>query len=139
MVAAVAGGVPVKGAPLLPTMRLPPRVLTLRKQVPHDSLPPSKPAVVLLTPEVRTLQKEVHHDSLYPLKAVVPPLDRPRQHPAALAPAQCYSTVRHLPAAHCGKRTSAPSQSYRKGGGLAAAAATVLYCGRRCTSAPSQS
>ena len=43
-------------------------------------------------------------------------------------------------ALYCGRRcTSAPSQSYRRGGDLAAAAATALYCGRRCTSAPSQS
>ena len=37
MVAAVAGGVPVKGAPLLPTVRLPPGVRTPREQVHHDS------------------------------------------------------------------------------------------------------
>ena len=95
-VVAVAGGVPVKGAPLLPTMRLPPGVGTPREQVHHDILPPSK--------------------------TVVPPLGRPRQHPAAHAPAQCYSTVRHLPAVHCGKRTSGPSQSYGRGEGLTAAA-----------------
>ena len=96
MVAAVTGGVPVKGAPLLPTMRLPPGVRTPREQIHHDILPPSK--------------------------AAVPSLGRPRQHPAALAPAQCCSTVRHLPAVHCGKCTSDPSQSYGRGGGLAAAA-----------------
>ena len=33
-----------------------------------------------------------------------------------------YSTVRHLPAVHCGTRTSGPSQSYARGGGLATAA-----------------
>ena len=38
MVAAVAGGVPVKGALLLPTVRLPPGVRTPRQQVHHDSL-----------------------------------------------------------------------------------------------------
>ena len=48
------------------------------------------------------------------------------------APAQCYSPVHHSPAVHCGKHSSAPSQSYRKGGGLAAAAATVLYRRRGC-------
>ena len=46
--------------------------------------------------------------------AVVPPLDRPRQHSAALAPTQCYSTVPHSPAIHCAKRSSAPSPSYRR-------------------------
>ena len=71
-------------------MRLPPGVRTPRKQVNHDSLPPSKSAVALLTPEVRTPQKEVDHDSLPPSKAVVALLGRPHQHPAALAPAQCY-------------------------------------------------
>ena len=96
MVAAVAGGVPVKGAPFLPTMQLSPGVRTPREQVHHDILPPSK--------------------------AVVSPLSRPRQHPAALASAQCYSTVHHLPAVHCGKRISDPIQSYGRGGGLAAAA-----------------
>ena len=64
-------------------------------------------------------------------------LGPPHQHPAALAPAQFYSQVQPSPAVYCGKRTSAPSQSYS--GGLAAAAAIALYCGRRCTSAPSQS
>ena len=139
MIAAVAGDVPVKRAPLLPTMRLLPGVRTPRKQVHHDSLSLSKSAVAVLTPEVQTPQKEVHHYSVPPSKAVVPPPGRPRQHPTALALAQCYSTVRHLPAIHCRKRTSAPSQNYRRSRGLAAAAATALYCGRRCTSAPSQS
>ena len=80
MVAAVAGGVPVKGAPLLPTMRL--------------------------SPGVQAPEKQAHHGS-------------PSQHPAALAPAQCYSPA-HSPAVHCGKRPSAPSQSYRRGEGRAA-------------------
>ena len=128
---------PVEGAPLLPTIRLPPGVRT--PWVHHGSLPPSKSAVSLPTPEVRTPQKEVHHDSLPLSKAVVALLGRPHQHSAALAPAQCYSQVQHSPAVYCGKRTSTPSQSYRRGGGLAAAAATALYCGHRCTSAPKQS
>ena len=85
MVAALAGGVPVKGAPL--------------------------------SPGVQTPWKQAHHGS-------------PCQHPAALAPAQCYALV-HSRAVHRGKRPSAPSQSYRRGGGHAAAAATVLYRRRR--------
>ena len=80
-----------KGSSLLPTMRLPPGVRTPQKQVHHDSLPPSKSADALLTSEVQTPQKEVHHDSLPPLKVVAALLGRPHQHPAALAPAQCYS------------------------------------------------
>ena len=139
MVASVAGGVPVKGAPLLPTMRLPPGVRTPRKQVHRDGLPSSKSAVALLTSEVQTPQKEVHHESLPPSKAVVALLGHPHQHPAALAPAQCYSQVQHSSAVYWGKRTSAPHQSYKRGGGLAAAAATPLYCGHRCISVPSQS
>ena len=91
MVAAIAGGVPVKGALLLLTMRL--------------------------SPGVQTPKKQAHHGS-------------PSQHPAALAPAQCYLLV-HSPAVHRGKRPSAPSQSYRRGGSHAAAAATVLYRRRR--------
>ena len=75
-----------------------------------------------MTPEGRTPQKEVYHDIVTPPKAAVPPLRRPRHHPAALAPAQGYSTVSHLPAVHCSKRTSGPSQSYGRDGGLAAAA-----------------
>ena len=157
---------PVKGPPLLPTMRLPPGVLTSRKQVHNDSLPPSKSDVPLMPPEVRTPQKEVPHDNLPPSKADVALLGRPHQDPAALAPAQCYSQIQHSPAVHYGKRPfglsqsygrggglaaavvtvlhrrrciSAPSQRLEKGRGLAAAAATALYCGRRCSSAPSQS
>ena len=133
MAAAVAGGVPVKGAPLLPTMRLLPGVRTPQKQAHHGSPSRSKPAVALLTPEGQTPHKEVRHDSLPPSKAIVPPLGRPRQHPVAPAPAQCFMSVHHSPAVHCGKRPSAPSQSYTRGGGLAAAAATSLYR-RRCCS-----
>ena len=87
MVVGVAGGVPVKGAPLLPTMRLPPGVRTPQKQAHHGSPSPSYPADALLTPEGRTPQKEVDHDSLPPSKAVVALLGRPHQYPAALAPA----------------------------------------------------
>ena len=76
MVAAVVGGMSVKGAPLLPTMRLPSGVRTPRKQVHYDNLPPSKFAVALLTPEVRTHQKEVHYDIIPPPKAVVALLGR---------------------------------------------------------------
>ena len=36
MVAAVSGGVPVKGAPLVSTVRLPPGVRTPREQVHHE-------------------------------------------------------------------------------------------------------
>ena len=37
------------------------------------------------------------------------------------------------PVVHCGKRPSAPSQSYTRGGAIAAAAARVLYRRRRCS------
>ena len=98
MVEVIAGGVPVKGASLLPTMRL--------------------------SPGVQTPEKQAHHGS-------------PSQHSAALAPAQCYSPA-HSPEVNCGKRPSAPSQSYRRGGGRAAAADPHWYrsrCHYRCTAA----
>ena len=92
MIAAVAGGVPVKGARLLPTMRFP--------------------------PGVRTPQKQVHHDNLPPSKAVVPPLGRPHQHRAALAPAQCYSLVHHSPAVHCASAPLLPAKATEGAGAL---------------------